>query len=291
MLTPAFHRFAASVASKSQILTTVRLFTVSHKLNGKARTYESKPVPGSLDHIDPLAWAQRLFDLHEIRKAYTYPSKPSPILMICRVRPIKGTTFFERAFLEKYGIGPKTKQHQWKVVKNTPRTVDEIDRIKYLVRVQPVSFPDGLPLSEDDLINFRLLPNGDFVRRGISPFRPGKPIDLAEFKIIEHPRVSENTTLCIPDLEENPRYLTRDYLKNWHNQRWQHHKLLSEFFTAKYKYRLNQDGQEYRYSGLWRLDDAMRQSLRQRKNLDGTYKTRNNSRFEADWGTYPWAFY
>ncbi|VDM34521.1 unnamed protein product [Hydatigera taeniaeformis] len=293
------HGFAVFVARRSQLLTTVRHFTTSYQLSGKARTYESKPVPGSLDHLDPLAWAQRLFDLHEARKAYTYSNEPSPLFMICRIKPIKGTTFFERAFLEKYGIGPKTKvsvampciapqQHQWKVVKNAPQTVKEMDHIKHLVRIQPVSFLDGLPLSEDDLVNFRLLPNGVFVRRGNSPFRSGKSLDLAEFEIIKHPCVSEDK---IPEVNENSLYLTRSYLKSWHNQRWQHHKLLSEFFTAKYKYRLNQDGQEYRYSGLWRLDDAMRQSLSQRKSLDGTYKARNNSRFEADWGTYPWSFY
>lgn len=73
----------------------------------------------------------------------------------------------------------------------------EIDNIKHLIRIQPVSFPDGLPLFEDDLVNFRLLPNGDFVRRGSSPFRPRKPIDLTEFKIIDHPCVSEDKVPCV----------------------------------------------------------------------------------------------
>lgn len=113
MVALALWRIAVSVSSRSQTLTTVRFFTASSQFSGKARTYESKPVPGSLDHIDPLAWAQRLFDLHEIRKAYTYSNEPSPVLMICRIRPIKGTTFFERAFLEKYKIGPKTKVNKF----------------------------------------------------------------------------------------------------------------------------------------------------------------------------------
>ncbi|VDD80745.1 unnamed protein product [Mesocestoides corti] len=172
--------------------------------------------------------------------------------------------FFERSCLERYGIGPETK---------------------------PVSFPDGLPLSEEDLINFRLLPNGNFVRRGFSPFRSGKPLNLENWDIITKQNIDLTAPSCVVNAPENPRYLSRAYLRSWHNQRWQHHKLFSEFFTAKYRYRLNQDGQEYRYNGLWRLDDAIRQSLSQRSNADGTYKARNNSRFDADWGTYPWAFY
>ena len=90
-------------------VTPLRFISASSKLEGKSRTYESKPVPGSTDDVDPLAWAQRLFDLNEIRKNYTYSNDSSPVFMICRLKPIKGTTFFERAFLEKFGIGPDTK--------------------------------------------------------------------------------------------------------------------------------------------------------------------------------------
>lgn len=201
-------------------------------------------------------------------------------------------------------------------MKNVPNTAKELEFVKHLIKIQPVCFPDGLPVSEDDFLNFRLLPNGNFVRRGNSPFRTGKPIDLSECTVLQVAppsnegikdvrccyfldllltiRVSSLLFFCIFQLEttkKNPRYLTRAYLRGWHNQRWQRHQLFSEFFTTKYKYRLNQDGQEYRYNGLWRLDDAMQQSLSQRTCPDGTYRARNNSRFEADWGTYPWAFY
>nr|CDS34120.1 39S ribosomal protein L30 mitochondrial [Hymenolepis microstoma] len=258
---------------------------------GKARTYESKPVPGSIDAIDPLAWAQRLFDLHEIRKNYTYSPDSSPIFMICRLKPIKGTTFFERAFLETYGIGSDVKIGNWKLVKNSPQNAKNLDHIKHLIKIQPVTFPDGLPESEADMLNFRLLPNGKFIRRGNSPFRSDKPINISEWKIVEQPKVEGSNLPDTLKCDENYRYLTRSYLRGWHNQRWQHHQLFSEFFTAKYKYRLNQDGLEYRYNGLWRLDDAMRQSLNHRRNTDGTYRTNNNSRFEADWGIYPWSFY
>ncbi|BHF58585.1 39S ribosomal protein L30, mitochondrial [Sparganum proliferum] len=217
----------------------------------KGRTYESRPVPGSEDALHPLAWAERLFNLKELRKDFKPSEEPSPVLM---------------GFLEKYGMGPTTK---------------------------PVEFPDGLPTTQEDLLNFRLLPNGKFVRKGKSPFRRGSYLDLSSESALENCRkisssVEQNQ---LTPVDSNAKYLSRDYLRQWHNKRWERHQLFSEFFTPHYKYRLNQDGQEYRYSGLWRLDDAMRQSIKQRLNPDGTYKARNNSRFEADWNTYPWAFY
>ncbi|VDQ11395.1 unnamed protein product [Trichobilharzia regenti] len=87
------------------------------------------------------------------------------------------------------------------------------------------------------------------------------------------------------------RYLTRRYLRQWHNKKWENFEFFKEFFTSHYKYKLNQDGNEYRYSGLWRLDKSILQSVESRRNPDGTMKQPNNNRFEADWNTYPWSKY
>ncbi len=81
--------------------------------------------------------------------------------------------------------------HKWALVKNTPQTSKDLNHIKHLIRIQPVSFPDGLPSSEEDYVNFRLLPNGNFVRRGASPFRPGKPIELSECEILQKPLLAD----------------------------------------------------------------------------------------------------
>uniref|UniRef100_A0A0X3PZY1 39S ribosomal protein L30 n=1 Tax=Schistocephalus solidus TaxID=70667 RepID=A0A0X3PZY1_SCHSO len=270
----------------------VRNICVTPSLLSKGRTYESHPVPDSEDALRPLGWAERLFDLKKLRKDFKPCEEPSPVLMVCRLKPWKGIHFYEKGFLEKYGMGPTTKMHKWVLVKNTPHVVKELDNIKHLVRVQPVEFPDGLPTTQEDLLNFRLLPNGKFIRKGNSPFRRGSFLDLSSDLALETCRkISSMEATLLTPMDANAKYLSRAYLRQWHNQRWEQHKLFSEFFTSHYKYRLNQDGQEYRYSRLWRLDDAMRQSIRQRLNPDGTYKARNNSRFEADWNTYPWSFY
>lgn len=84
-------------------------------------------------------------------------------------------------------------------------------------------------------------------------------------------------------------YLTRAYLRQYHNRQWSKHQLFSEHFASHYRYKLNQDGMEYRYSRLWRLDDAMSQSLQNQFNSDGTRKAPNQNRFQANWMTYPWS--
>lgn len=79
-------------------------------LSVKGRTLEPKPIPGSKEHLDPNAWAKRLFQLSEKRKANAHSATTvSPLHMICRLKPLKGVPYYERAVLEKYGLGEGVK--------------------------------------------------------------------------------------------------------------------------------------------------------------------------------------
>ncbi|KAK4469859.1 hypothetical protein MN116_007368 [Schistosoma mekongi] len=272
---------------------TCRSLHVSLHHNSMSYTKESKPVPGSDDHKNPLGWAKRLFRMQESPPAQNQSNDPPLLHMVCRLKPLKGIIHYERAILEKYGLGRDTKNHNWVVVKNTPSVNRDLYEIKHLVRVQPVIFKNGLP-SESDLLTCRLLPDGRFFRhRGLS----------VDWKSCESSVPNEtNLSICSVNAPnslkasphsngENPRYLSRAYLRKWHNKRWANHEFFKEFFTSHYKYKLNQDGNEYRYSGLWRLDKAMTHSAESKQNLDGTLKQPNCNRFEADWNTYPWSRY
>ncbi|OON17673.1 hypothetical protein X801_06488 [Opisthorchis viverrini] len=132
---------------------------------GTARTYESKPIPGSREHLNPNEWAERLFKLYERRKdrANTTPTSSEPPLlhMVCRVKPLKNTVHYERAILERHGLGESIK---WVLVKNTPSVNADLYQVKHLVRIQPVQFPQGLPTALDDLTQCRLRPDGRFLR-------------------------------------------------------------------------------------------------------------------------------
>ncbi|KAH8861880.1 39S ribosomal protein L30 mitochondrial [Schistosoma japonicum] len=145
-----------------------RLLHVSLHHNSMSYTKESKLVPGSDDHKNPLGWAKRLFRLSESPPAENQSDKPPLLHMVCRLKPLKGIIHYERAILEKYGLGRDTKNHSWVVVKNIPSVNRDLYEIKHLVRIQPVIFKNGLP-SESDLLTCRLLPDGRFFRhRGLS---------------------------------------------------------------------------------------------------------------------------
>ncbi|CAH8510732.1 unnamed protein product [Schistosoma intercalatum] len=275
------------------LVTGCRSLHVSLPHNAMSYTKEPKPLPWSDDKKNPLGWAKRLFRMQESQQLLSQSKEPPLLHMICRLKPMKGVIHYQRAILEKYGLGKDTKNHNWVVVKNTPSVNRDLYEIKHLIRIQPVIFENGLP-TESDLLACRLLPDGRFFRhRGLSVdsqlldssepnqtnlsvYNPNRPYDL---KALLHSN------------KENFRYLSSAYLRKWHNKRWANHDFFKEFFTSHYKYKLNQDGNEYRYSGLSRLDKAITHSLESRRNPDGTLKQPNCNRFDADWNTYPWSRY
>ncbi|THD18673.1 39S ribosomal protein L30 mitochondrial [Fasciola hepatica] len=219
----------------------------------KGKTLEPNPVPGSKEHLDPNAWAKRLFQLHEKRKNF-----------------------------------------HWIVVENTPSVNSELNTVKHLLRIQPVTFPQGLPTDTDDLTKCRLMPDGRFLRTRGQTVRGEVVSDSHGIAINSHRESNEFENNDPEKLFAHAKtgesgYLTRSYLRQFHNRRWSKQELFSEHFASHYRYRLNQDGLEYRYSRLWRLDDAMFQSAQNQFNSYGTRKTSNQNRFQANWMTYPWS--
>ncbi|VEL10403.1 unnamed protein product, partial [Protopolystoma xenopodis] len=302
----AFWRLASPVLTVHFTFAMLRLVSFPHiharyfnstsQCSAGARTYECKPLPGERDHNDPDGWARRLFKLSDIRKNMpdVVANSEIPLLhLICRLKPIKGVMHYHKALLEKYGIGPRTKLHSWVVVKNTPSVNEELYAIKHLIRVQPIEFPHGLPNSLSDIARWRLLPNGRFVIHPISNISS----KFSEEDATSISQIAGSNSLLSTDVEKildrdqkHRPYLSRRYLREYYNLQHCRHKTFSQFFTSSYLYRLNQDGNEYRYSKLWRLDDAMRQSIQFRTHPDGTQRNKN-PRFEADWSTYPWTNY
>ncbi|KAL3315185.1 39S ribosomal protein L30, mitochondrial [Cichlidogyrus casuarinus] len=265
--------------------TLIRFLHSSARNYEKARTYESKPIPGSEEHVKPLKWAERLFKLKELPDP---PAKQPPLLhMICRVKPCLGVPHYQRAILEKYTIGQDVQCHTWVPVKNTPSVNKELAVIKHLIRVQPIEFPQGLPDSETDLRNCVLRPNGNFY------LRKAQKLTVNEQSL---PKLEEGSSLeelvkniYSEDVEVKKMQVDRVYLKKHFNKNWSRSRLFCDMFSAKYRYKLNQDGQEYRYSKLWKNEEALKHSVRNRKNSDGTLKAQQN--FDADWNTYPWSSY
>ena len=189
-------------------------------------------------------------------------------------------------------------RYEWCILPNKASTNALLRHVLHAIQVTPLTLPDGLPASlsapiasstkeggwETDppppfdarshysseelseLMRFQLRPNGAFLRR--SHVHPSQ-----ELAAIPQSALSQT--------------MDHYYLKQWNRRRYNRFELFSEYYSTKYEYKLNQDGQEFRYSGLHRLREANRNYLDAlRGNADGTFK--GQDRAEADYS--PWPF-
>ncbi|PAA46715.1 hypothetical protein BOX15_Mlig034289g3, partial [Macrostomum lignano] len=246
------------------------------------RTWESKPVPGSVEHLQPQAWAKRLFDLHAAEAAQKQKleqsgqaaaqPEPTKVLMIRRLLPWKASTYYEKCLLYKLGMEKDTPMRQWLPLPNIPSVADDLRKVQHLLQIQPLTMPDGLPATEADLSNCYTNECGELrMRRRLA----GSAVEVQPERHAE------------AELEASKRRIHS--MPRYHERRWKACLMFSEYFTQHHRYQHMQDGSAYRYSGLWRRDAAMKQSLSRRTNPDGT--KRPNLNFEADFNAFPWRNY
>ena len=120
--------------------------------------------------------------------------------------------------------------HRAVILKNIPSVNKKLLEVKHLLKIQPLSLPHGLPEHESDFENTVLQCDGKFIVKKV----------LKEFE----PAVSDG--------EENPTSakwdLSKETVKKVVMRKKELHKLHTEYHPSYYKYRLNQDGKEYRYT-------------------------------------------
>nr|SVE73861.1 EOG090X0EYV [Daphnia atkinsoni] len=90
------------------------------------------------------------------------PYEPSKVLMVQRIVSLKHKPYWEKDVLEGLGLSMKTKLSKIVVVANTPSVCAQLWRVKHLIRVTPITFPQGLP-DEADTAGARLQDNGELV--------------------------------------------------------------------------------------------------------------------------------
>ncbi|XP_014281651.1 large ribosomal subunit protein uL30m [Halyomorpha halys] len=88
------------------------------------------------------------------------PFEPSKLLMVQRVRPLKGTPRKLKKILADLGMDGKCGEIC--ILKNIPEICGMLYNVKHLIKVTPIRTPDGLP-ENDDLGSGYLKPNGEFV--------------------------------------------------------------------------------------------------------------------------------
>ncbi|XP_063240756.1 large ribosomal subunit protein uL30m [Bacillus rossius redtenbacheri] len=95
-----------------------------------------------------------------------FPDRPDPpyraekLLMVERIRPVKGNPYWDKDLLKKLKLDGKGKAVT--ILKNIPESNARLWKIKHLVRITPITCPHGLP-EEGDYSGTYLKEDGQFV--------------------------------------------------------------------------------------------------------------------------------
>ncbi|KAJ9576457.1 hypothetical protein L9F63_006670 [Diploptera punctata] len=87
------------------------------------------------------------------------PYQPTKLLMIERVKPVYGNPYWEKKLLKHFKLDGQKREIA--IVKNIPEVNNLLWRIKHLIKVTPITTPDGLP-EEGDYNGTWLTEHGEF---------------------------------------------------------------------------------------------------------------------------------
>nr|SVE79165.1 EOG090X0EYV [Daphnia lumholtzi] len=90
------------------------------------------------------------------------PYEPSKVLMVERIRDLKHRPHWEKDIIAKLGLPKEVKSSKVVIVANTPSMCAQLWKVKHLIRVTPITFPQGLP-EDGDAAGARLQDNGELV--------------------------------------------------------------------------------------------------------------------------------
>lgn len=116
-------------------------------------------------------------------------------------------------------------KNKFVVHKNTPAVNKLLTEVSHLVKVIPITFPNGLPENESDFEHCYLRDNGEFV---------------IHKRIVPVEEVDE---------EENVWKIHDKTLQKYTKRKLVQFRVNTEYFPTQYVYKHNQDSKEHRYTG------------------------------------------
>lgn len=88
----------------------------------------------------------------------------SPVLMLQRVKTLKSEPWYNKEYCQQLGLGEKEKISKLSFVPNIPSVSLILFKIKHLLEIKPVTFPNGMPDDFDpDKHGYKLTTKGEFV--------------------------------------------------------------------------------------------------------------------------------
>lgn len=88
------------------------------------------------------------------------PYEPSKLFMVQRIADWNGTEYWCKKILFDFKLDKAFRKGKVVIVKNTPDNNEKLWKIKHLVKITPITFPDGMP-GEDDLFSTYLNHKGE----------------------------------------------------------------------------------------------------------------------------------
>jgi len=130
------------------------------------------------------------------------PYVPSKVYMVQRVRCLKKKPYWDKDVMKKLGLDGN--RSEIAIVPNTPQYNALLFKVKHLIRITPVTFPQGIP-NASDLSGARLQENGQLV------FIPQLKKDSEEAEVKQIQETPSNHM----DGETLRKHLRLNWIKPW----------------------------------------------------------------------------
>lgn len=88
--------------------------------------------------------------------------QPAMLHLVTLIKQIKGRPYWEKNILKEFKLDGKL--HNGVILKNTPLINNKLWKIKHMIRIRPITFPDGLP-PDGDITGTVLKQTGEFIFR------------------------------------------------------------------------------------------------------------------------------
>ncbi|XP_015913814.1 uncharacterized protein [Parasteatoda tepidariorum] len=174
-----------------QIIPTAFMAKQSKKDFEAIETYNKlrkKPLAETSYSDSELRSAQKFFDqVKKYRQLSEEGFEPSKLFMVWRVAPLIHRPIWEKEIILKLGLHKD--KAKYATVKNTASNNKMLWKVKHLIRLKPITFPDGLP-TNDDLYGTFLKQSGELV---IAERLKVKPEDLERDPEFERVKLDQRT--------------------------------------------------------------------------------------------------
>jgi len=120
---------------------------------------------------------------------------PSPVLMVRRVKDLYAQPWFNKNYCSQIGLGDQEKLSKLVFLPNLPSVSLILFKIKHLISITPVTFPNGIPEDFDpETHGYKLNLNGEFIVHPSLRNNPHTAVEGAEWMKIDRKQIQREAS-------------------------------------------------------------------------------------------------